>query len=121
MNVSTRTQVPCGDVDFDQALSVDYMDPCATGGCLASPECSSGGCRLEQLDGRWTCCQCGRGGNEYRWCRHRMRKSPDTFCYHVCCVDCRADADVEISGGDGNRETNGTGIDNSGRNSLRSG
>jgi len=72
MNVSTRTQVPCGDVDFDQALSVDYMDPCATGGCLASPECSSGGCRLEQLDGRWTCCQCGRGGNEYRWCRHRM-------------------------------------------------
>jgi hypothetical protein len=83
---------PCSNLYFDPSQSVDYSDPCASGGCLASPDCSSGACRLEQLNGRWTCCRCGQRGNRYRWCRHRMRRSPDTFCYHVCCGDCAADA-----------------------------
>lgn len=86
-----QVQTPCSNLYFDPSQSVDYSDPCASGGCLASPNCSSGACRLEQLNGRWTCCLCGRGGNRYRWCRHRMRRSPDTFCYHVCCGDCTAD------------------------------
>ncbi|KAK4211047.1 hypothetical protein QBC37DRAFT_427801 [Rhypophila decipiens] len=86
---STGSQMPCDNVQYDYTQTVDYTDPCATGGCLTSPDCSSGGCRLEQLNGRWKCCKCGRGGNEYRWCCHRMRNSPDTFCYHVCCSNCK--------------------------------
>ncbi len=66
-------------------------NPCATGGCLVSQHCSSGGCRLEDLGGRWTCCKCQRGGNTYRWCVHPMKKVPDTLCYHVVCQGCRAD------------------------------
>jgi hypothetical protein len=87
----TPVQTPCSKLYFDPSQSVDYNDPCASGGCLASPDCSSGACRLEQLNGHWACCRCGQGGNRYRWCRHRMRRSPDTFCYHVCCGDCTAD------------------------------
>ncbi|OIW29428.1 hypothetical protein CONLIGDRAFT_713962 [Coniochaeta ligniaria NRRL 30616] len=87
----TSVQTACSNVYFDPSQSVDYSDPCASGGCLTSPDCSSGACRLEQLNGCWTCCRCGQGGNRYRWCRHRMRRSPDTFCYHVCCGDCTAD------------------------------
>jgi hypothetical protein len=34
-------------------LAGDYDDPCATGGCLVSPDCSSGGCRVGELGGRW--------------------------------------------------------------------
>src|SRR5689334_1074077 len=56
-------QTPCSNLYFDPSQSVDYSDPCASGGCLASPDCSSGACRLEQLNGRWTCCRCGQGGN----------------------------------------------------------
>lgn len=65
--------------------------PCATGGCLVSQHCSSGGCRLDDLGGRWTCCKCQRGGNTYRWCVHPMRRVPDTLCYHVVCQGCWAD------------------------------
>ncbi|KAK0636395.1 hypothetical protein B0T17DRAFT_80562 [Bombardia bombarda] len=89
---STGSKHPCNNVQYDHTQNVDYTNPCATGGCLASPDCSSGGCRLEQLNGRWTCCKCRRGGNQYRWCHHRSRKSPDTFCYHVVCNDCKASA-----------------------------
>ncbi|KAK0735396.1 hypothetical protein B0T21DRAFT_384259 [Apiosordaria backusii] len=88
---SAGTQQPCDSPHFDNTQSVDYNDPCASGGCLVSADCTSGGCRLEQLNGRWVCCQCNGRGNEYRWCRHRMRSSPDTFCYHVCCSGCKAD------------------------------
>ncbi|KAJ9138318.1 hypothetical protein NKR19_g7871 [Coniochaeta hoffmannii] len=88
---TATVQTPCSNLYFDPSQSVDYSDPCASGGCLASPDCSSGACRLEQLSGQWRCCRCGQGGNRYRWCRQRMRRSPDTFCYHVCCGDCTAD------------------------------
>jgi hypothetical protein len=91
------TLVPCGNLYFDPSQSVDYNNPCATGGCLPSPDCTSGACRLLQLNGHWKCCRCQRGGNRYRWCRHRMRQIPDTFCYHVCCMGCVPDdaADTE--------------------------
>jgi hypothetical protein len=88
-------RVPCANLYFDPSQSVDYNNPCATGGCLASPDCTSGACRLVELNGHWKCCRCGRGGNRYRWCRHRMRRSPDTFCYHVCCAECTADQGTE--------------------------
>jgi hypothetical protein len=90
---STGTRQPCANVHRDPTVQ-SVLDPdnlCAGGGCLASPDCSSGACRLAQLGGRWVCCQCGRGANEYRWCRHRPRRSPDTFCYHVCCANCKPD------------------------------
>lgn len=69
----------------------DGSSPCATGGCLVSQHCSSGGCRLDDLGGRWTCCKCQRGGNTYRWCVHPMKRVPDTLCYHVVCQGCWAD------------------------------
>ncbi|TLD19126.1 hypothetical protein PspLS_09875 [Pyricularia sp. CBS 133598] len=99
---------PCEDLHHDPWASVDLADLCAAGGCFAvSQECGSGLCRLNDLGGRWACCSCGRGGNTYRWCRHRMKKSPDTFCYHTCCENCTADpaggvgagGDSEGSGG----------------------
>ncbi|KAK1835903.1 hypothetical protein QBC39DRAFT_388377 [Podospora conica] len=85
------TQQPCSYLQYDDTQIIDYQDPCATGGCMPSPECETGGCRLLQLNGRWKCCQCRRGGNEGRMCRHPMRGSPDTFCYHNCCPNCQAD------------------------------
>ncbi|KAK0720310.1 hypothetical protein B0H67DRAFT_599826 [Lasiosphaeris hirsuta] len=88
---ASGSKQPCNKLQYDETQNIDYNDPCASGGCLASPDCSSGACRLAELDGRWRCCQCNRGGNEHRWCRHRMRGSPDTFCYHVCCAKCQAD------------------------------
>ncbi|EFX00711.1 hypothetical protein CMQ_7713 [Grosmannia clavigera kw1407] len=98
MDPSTGQRVPCEKLFFDQSQSVDYNEPCASGGCLASPDCSSGTCRLAQLNGVWMCCQCRRGGNVYPWCGHRMRSSPDTLCYHVCCERCEPD---EAGGGSG--------------------
>ncbi|KAK3308302.1 uncharacterized protein B0T15DRAFT_508787 [Chaetomium strumarium] len=93
---TTGETQPCNETYFADGGAalmnqVDYNDPCATGGCVISPDCSSGLCRLSQLGGRWVCCQCGGRGNEYRWCQHRMRTSPDTFCYHVCCDTCGPD------------------------------
>ncbi|TLS25205.1 hypothetical protein PpBr36_07911 [Pyricularia pennisetigena] len=90
---------PCQALHHDPWASVDLADPCAAGGCFSvSPECGSGLCRLNDLGGCWACCSCGRGGNTYRWCRHMMKKSPDTFCYHTCCETCTADP---VSGGGG--------------------
>ncbi|KAL2268906.1 hypothetical protein VTJ83DRAFT_3752 [Remersonia thermophila] len=87
--------IPCESTHFgdDVALlnQIDYNDPCAIGGCLISPDCHMGVCRVAQLGGRWICCQCGGQGNESRQCMHRMRSSPDTFCYHEICEGCRAD------------------------------
>ncbi|TLD11039.1 hypothetical protein PgNI_06605 [Pyricularia grisea] len=98
---------PCQDLHHDPWASVDLADPCAAGGCFAvSPECGSGLCRLNDLGGRWACCSCGRGGNTYRWCRHRMKKSPDTFCYHTCCENCTADP---VRGGRGRGDSEGSG------------
>ncbi|SPQ21340.1 f20513cf-f3a1-40d5-a72e-6fe5cc121e85 [Thermothielavioides terrestris] len=85
---TTGATQPCERTTFgdgDASLlnnQVDYNDPCATGGCLLSPECTSGLCRLAQLGGRWACCACGGRANEQRWCRQRPPASPDTFCYH---------------------------------------
>jgi hypothetical protein len=86
-----KVTVPCQQTYFDSVQSVDIGDPCATGGCLVSPECASGACRLEDLNGLWVCCQCGRGRNYLTWCRHKMKKCPDTFCYHTVCQDCKVD------------------------------
>ncbi|CAK7229248.1 hypothetical protein SCUCBS95973_007155 [Sporothrix curviconia] len=88
---STGMALPCDNICFDHDQSVDYNDPCAMGGCTESPDCSSGACRLAELNGMWICCECHRGGNVYRWCDHRMRSSPDTLCYHVCCKNCQPD------------------------------
>ena len=52
---------PCDSLSFDPSQSVDCTDPCATGGCLVSPDCTSGNCRLRDVGGRWTCCRCGEG------------------------------------------------------------
>ncbi|KAI1637590.1 hypothetical protein F4809DRAFT_640449 [Biscogniauxia mediterranea] len=90
-------QSPCAALAYDPASTgAGGMEAagCAageTGCCLVSQQCSSGGCRLQDLGGRWTCCRCRRGGNTFRWCVHPMRKVPDTLCYHVVCQDCQAD------------------------------
>lgn len=86
----TKT-LPCGQNHFDFVGSIDADNPCASGGCLVSPTCSSGTCRLEALGGRWRCCVCERGGNGLTWCGHKMRASPDTFCYHRVCERCTTD------------------------------
>ncbi|ROV92873.1 hypothetical protein VSDG_06336 [Cytospora chrysosperma] len=48
---------PCQSVSYyDQQNGnpgVDFNNPCASGGCLASAECSLGQCRLEELNGLW--------------------------------------------------------------------
>ncbi|KAI1368118.1 hypothetical protein F5Y08DRAFT_347532 [Xylaria arbuscula] len=84
---------PASGVVFDHGYYAAPESPCATGtgGCLLSQHCVSGGCRLDDLGGRWWCCRCGRGGNTFRWCVHRVRKVPDALCYHVVCRGCRAD------------------------------
>ncbi|ORY71323.1 uncharacterized protein BCR38DRAFT_331126 [Pseudomassariella vexata] len=93
---SVMMQQPCDDLtyapEFNPIEGIDYNNPCATGGCLVSQQCSSGGCRLEDLGNRWVCCQCSRGGNTFRWCSHPMKKVPDTLCYHVVCQNCWADS-----------------------------
>ncbi|KAK4119218.1 hypothetical protein N657DRAFT_554743, partial [Parathielavia appendiculata] len=96
--------LPCENARFDELMSqIDYNDPCATGGCLMSPDCESGACRLALLGGRWVCCRCGGRDNDGTWCRHRLRMSPDTFCYHSCCYGCTANSgpSSSSSGGSG--------------------
>ena len=73
-------------------IAGSYNNLCAMGGCLISQHCTSGGCRLEDLGGKWTCCKCQRGGNTYSYCVHPMKKVPDTLCYHVVCQGCWPDA-----------------------------
>ena len=90
-----ESRIPCDRAYYDPLQSVDHDNPCATGGCLVSPDCTSGACRLEELKGRWACCKCGRGANTLRWCRHKMKKCPDTFCYHQVCATCTPDADED--------------------------
>ncbi|KAH6850427.1 hypothetical protein B0I37DRAFT_352907 [Chaetomium sp. MPI-CAGE-AT-0009] len=87
----------CGD-NASPMNQVDYNDPWRLPNL---PDCESGGCRLAQLGGRWACCQCGGRANEHRWCQHRLRTSPDTFCYHTCCEGCRADPGSSASSGGG--------------------
>ncbi|KAI1437400.1 hypothetical protein GGR50DRAFT_644814 [Xylaria sp. CBS 124048] len=88
---------PCDDLspalecDPATGISLDYTNPCAAGGCLISQHCSSGGCRLEDVGGKWVCCRCGGGGNTFRWCMRPLRAVPDSLCYHVVCRGCRAD------------------------------
>ncbi|KAI1146339.1 hypothetical protein F4825DRAFT_441023 [Nemania diffusa] len=88
-------QQPCDELthapEYNPAIGIDYINPCATGGCLMSQHCVSGGCRLDELDGRWICCRCNRAGNTFRWCVHPVRKVPDALCYHVVCRNCRMD------------------------------
>ncbi|KAK2029574.1 hypothetical protein LX32DRAFT_718434 [Colletotrichum zoysiae] len=88
------SQAPCDRVSYDPVQSIDFDNPCATGGCLISPDCSSGNCRLKELNGQWICCQCSRGSNSLRWCRHKMKKSPDTFCYHRVCQNCTSETET---------------------------
>ncbi|KAK0383878.1 hypothetical protein NLU13_7970 [Sarocladium strictum] len=84
---------PCVALCLDPQQRRSFGNACgAAGGCLVSPDCSSGACRLRDLSGRWKCCQCHRGGNITRWCQHKKRGSPDTFCYHVVCYTCTRDA-----------------------------
>lgn len=90
---ATTERFPCTNTHYDQSASIDHADPCASGGCLASPDCSSGACRVADLGGRWTCCDCGRSGNRYPQCYHPHRRSPDTLCYHRCCGRCWADGE----------------------------
>jgi hypothetical protein len=88
-------QVPCDELthapECNPNEGIDYDDPCANGGCLMSQQCTSGGCRLEDLNGRWFCCRCTRGGNTFSSCFHPMRRVPDTLCYHTVCQSCWAD------------------------------
>jgi len=91
MDAATGDHQPCQDQSYDPVQSVDYNNPCASGGCLASPDCIAGLCRLDQLNRLWICCRCNRGGNVFRFCSHRMRGAPDTFCYHICCGECQPD------------------------------
>lgn len=90
---SSQTRHPCHDVSYhdQQNGGIDFSNPCATGGCLASPDCSLGRCQLQELNNLWVCCQCGLGGNRYPCCHHPMKKSPDTLCYHQCCKACHPD------------------------------
>ncbi len=91
-DATTKEQQACGSQTYDDSQGwFDFDNPCSSSPCLLSTKCSAGGCRLEQLSGRWKCCRCQRGGNGYTHCQQPMRSSPDTFCYHVCCADCGAD------------------------------
>ncbi|KAL2201909.1 hypothetical protein CC79DRAFT_188527 [Sarocladium strictum] len=90
--LTSQVLSPCAALYLDPQQSLGHRNSCgAPGGCLVSPECSSGACRLRDLNGRWWCCQCRRGGNVTRWCQHKKRGSPDTFCYHVVCYNCTRD------------------------------
>ncbi|KAI0427240.1 hypothetical protein F5Y09DRAFT_344883 [Xylaria sp. FL1042] len=75
----------------DPMQGINYANPCETGGCLQSQHCASGGCRLDELGGRWVCCRCHGRGNTFKWCAHRVRGVPDALCYHVVCNNCRMD------------------------------
>lgn len=105
---SSQTWHACANITYhDQQHGnpgIDFNNPCASGGCLASPACSLGRCRLEELNKLWICCQCGLGGNRYPCCHHPMKRSPDALCYHQCCQYClpdlgtggKADAAVQV-------------------------
>jgi hypothetical protein len=85
---------PCSQTSYANpaaAGQIDPLDPCASGGCVASSDCISGVCRLGQLGGSWVCCVCKGDGNRYTWCAHPPVTSPDSFCYHVVCATCWRD------------------------------
>lgn len=88
-------QQPCEALtyapEYNSIEGLDYNNPCVTGGCLISQQCSTGSCRLEDVGGCWICCQCNRGGNTLRWCIRPMKKIPDALCYHSICQNCRPD------------------------------
>ncbi|KND89361.1 hypothetical protein TOPH_05982 [Tolypocladium ophioglossoides CBS 100239] len=89
--LTSEVVAPCANVVYTPDHGVNYDDPCSTGGCIVSPQCSTGTCRLQDLGGRWVCCACRRGGNVYRTCTNRKVGSPDTFCYHDVCQTCKPD------------------------------
>lgn len=111
LDETSQNQLACPNIaDHAQqngGPGVDFNNPCASGGCLASPDCSLGRCRLQELNGLWKCCRCGLGGNRYPCCHHPMRKSPDTLCYHQCCQDCEADGASRAGSGQPGRGTAG--------------
>ncbi|KAI1445031.1 hypothetical protein F5Y02DRAFT_387599 [Annulohypoxylon stygium] len=89
------TQQPCEALTYAPGYNtidgLDYSNPCAAGDCLIAQQCSSGGCRLEDLGGSWICCQCSSRRNTLRLCVRPLRKIPDALCYHAVCQNCRAD------------------------------
>ncbi|PHH64301.1 hypothetical protein CDD81_4785 [Ophiocordyceps australis] len=89
--LTNEVLAPCGNVLYTPEHAVNAEDPCSTGGCVVSPQCAAGTCRLQDLGGVWVCCVCQRGGNVYRTCTNRKFGSPDTFCYHDVCHMCTAD------------------------------
>ncbi|KAL7786589.1 hypothetical protein V8C43DRAFT_317330 [Trichoderma afarasin] len=91
INPATNQYSPCPATTVFASPEDTGENPCARGNCLISPACSSGTCRLQDLNGRWVCCKCKRGGNIYRSCHHRKKGCPDTFCYHDICENCTPD------------------------------
>lgn len=85
--VDPKTRQPIKPCD-NRVCEPTPPNPCNTQGCCVSPNCTSGTCRLTDLNHYWKCCRCGRGANTSRWCRHRKDDSPDTLCYHVVCPTC---------------------------------
>ncbi|KAF7562806.1 hypothetical protein G7046_g1332 [Stylonectria norvegica] len=77
---------PCDTVVLNDGAPVDFEDPCASGGCLASPHCDSGQCRLEDLQGLWMCCQWDQ--------RTRQVRSLENECHQ------RQDSIEDMVGGD---------------------
>jgi hypothetical protein len=71
---------PCSRASFNIGLSADPSYPCMAGhSCVVLPACTNDKCRLEDLGGRWICCQCRRGENQSTWYAHVALRSPDTF------------------------------------------
>ncbi|KAL9471901.1 hypothetical protein ACSS6W_009842 [Trichoderma asperelloides] len=91
LNPATNHYSPCAATTVLPSPEATGENPCERGSCLISPACSSGTCRLQDLNGRWICCKCKRSGNIYRTCQQRKRGCPDTFCYHDICESCTPD------------------------------
>jgi hypothetical protein len=88
---------PCAKIYQQQELKIDVNNPCGTSTCMKSLKCSSGSCRLQELNGLWRCCRCRLGMNTRLWCQNVMANCPDTFCYHVICFTCTSDCTPAMS------------------------
>ncbi|KAH6603149.1 hypothetical protein Trco_007924 [Trichoderma cornu-damae] len=57
INPATNQYTPCPATTIFPSPEATGENPCARGNCLISPACSSGTCRLQDLNGKWVCCK----------------------------------------------------------------
>ncbi|KAM5356633.1 hypothetical protein ACJ41O_003279 [Fusarium nematophilum] len=89
--ISRQAAAACPDVTESSPKGSGSGDPCSLDLCQVEERCRDGGCRLDEVGGRWVCCACRGAVDRSTGCLNPRPDDPGTFCCHRICEYCTAD------------------------------